>query len=293
MLSNVIVGVDGGSGSLDAIALAKHLVAKESELTLAYVHPGHPVPSRDLNATLGVVEYERSLELLDAARTAAGVKAELLTVGSMSVGRGLHELAEQYQCDLLVVGSSTHAFFGRAVIGDHTRAALNGAPCAVAVASAAYAAHPSLLSEIGVAYDGSPQSDHALAVARELAAEHGSRVSAFEAVSIPANAFGGGVSFGEAVEAIVREARERIKELGCVEAHAAFGPAAEELALYSASVHLLVIGSRGYGPLGRLVHGSTSNELARSARCPLLVLTREPLASRTDASVEQVAAAVP
>ena len=52
------------------------------------------------------------------------------------------------------------------------------------------------------------------------------------------------------------------------------GDAAEELALYGASVDLLIVGSRGYGPIGRLVHGSTSQRLAHIARCPLLVLPR-------------------
>ena len=77
-----------------------------------------------------------------------------------------------------------------------------------------------------------------------------------------------------AVDAVVAEARERILALGGVEAHAAYGHPAEELALYSASLNLLVVGSRGYGPIGRLFHGSTSQELARHARCPLLVLPR-------------------
>ena len=62
--------------------------------------------------------------------------------------------------------------------------------------------------------------------------------------------------------------------LGGVEPHAGHGEPAEELALYSRSVDLLVIGSRGYGPIGRVVHGSTAEKLARTARCPLLVLTR-------------------
>ena len=58
------------------------------------------------------------------------------------------------------------------------------------------------------------------------------------------------------------------------------------------SLDLLVVGSRGYGPLSRLVHGSTSQQLARSARCPLLVLTRatrladtlDPLSDDRDAA---------
>jgi hypothetical protein len=44
-------------------------------------------------------------------------------------------------------------------------------------------------------------------------------------------------------------------------------------------VDLLVVGSRGYGPLGRLIHGSTSLQLARSARCPLLVLPKAATAA--------------
>jgi nucleotide-binding universal stress UspA family protein len=35
-----------------------------------------------------------------------------------------------------------------------------------------------------------------------------------------------------------------------------------------------VVGSRGYGPVKRLVLGSTSAYLQRHARCPLLVLPR-------------------
>jgi hypothetical protein len=59
-----------------------------------------------------------------------------------------------------------------------------------------------------------------------------------------------------------------------VELKATYGFASEKLGLYSESVDLLVAGSRGYGPLGRLVHGSTSAQLTRTVMCPLLVLTR-------------------
>ena len=52
--------------------------------------------------------------------------------------------------------------------------------------------------------------------------------------------------------------------------------------MYSASLDLLIVGSRGYGPIGRLIHGSTSRELARRARCPLLILPRS--APTTEAS---------
>lgn len=68
--------------------------------------------------------------------------------------------------------------------------------------------------------------------------------------------------------------RERIAALEGVEPHAVYGDAVEVLTLYSASLDLLIVGSRGFGPVGRLVHGSTAQHLAGTARCPLLILPR-------------------
>jgi nucleotide-binding universal stress UspA family protein len=53
-----------------------------------------------------------------------------------------------------------------------------------------------------------------------------------------------------------------------------------------AGAGLLVVGSRGYGPVKRLMLGSTSNCLARHARSSLLVLARIA-ASQTDGAEEQ------
>ena len=148
--------------------------------------------------------------------------------------------------------------------------------------------------EIGVGYDGSPESEHAVELARRLAAETGAKLSAFEAVPLPSTSLRSNrLPLRDAVDALVEGARDRISALGGVEAHAACGRAAEELAVYSASLDLLVVGSRGYGPVGRLVNGSTSSQLARMARCPLLVLPRsahriegaEPVASGREPAV--------
>jgi nucleotide-binding universal stress UspA family protein len=53
-----------------------------------------------------------------------------------------------------------------------------------------------------------------------------------------------------------------------------YGSPGEELACLSEEVDLLIVGSRSSGPVGRLFSGSTSNYLARHARCPLLVFPR-------------------
>ncbi|HZE04918.1 MAG TPA: universal stress protein, partial [Solirubrobacteraceae bacterium] len=83
---------------------------------------------------------------------------------------------------------------------------------------------------------------------------------------------------------------DQVAALGDVEPYAVYGIAAEELTAYSSSVDLLIVGSRAYGPLGRLVHGSTSGRLARSARCPLLVLPRSaPLTDTQNAADRELA----
>ena len=275
MFKNVVVGVDPHGGGRDAITLSKQLLADGGELTLAHVCPGDAHIWRGSTTDYNLGERERALELLESARKAAGVEAPLRWRESPSVGRGLHELCEVIGADLLLVGSSRHGLLGRVLIGDDTRAALNGAPCAIAIAPAGHSEQPLAMREIGVAYNGSRESEHAVAVARKVAAEHGAKLSAFEAVSLPTYAFlGGPAPIDGAIEGLVDDARERIAELGGLEPHAVYGNPVEELALYSASLDLLVVGSRDYGPVGRLVHGSTSQQLARTARCPLLVLTR-------------------
>jgi len=280
MFRNVIVGVDRHGGR-DAIALARRLLAPGGELTLVHVFPGTPHiwqgPPQFVASACG-----EAAEMLDRAAEEAGIEAHIRWREDDSTGRGLHELCELTEADLLVVGSSRRGLLGRVMLGDDTHAALNGAPCAVAVAPTGYAEQPVAMREIGVAYDGSPESEHAIEVGRELAAECDAKLSAFEAVSIPAyGAIAAPVGLAGMLEEFVEDARARIEALGDLEAHAVYGNPIEELAVYSASLDLLVVCSRGYGPLGRLVHGSTSQQLARVARCPLLVLIRSAAPSDT------------
>ncbi|HSO98049.1 MAG TPA: universal stress protein, partial [Solirubrobacteraceae bacterium] len=275
MFKNVIVGVDGKDGSRDAIVLARRLVERDGALTLAYVYWDETHVWRGSNADFDLAEREQAHELLERTREEAEIDAQLRWHGSSSVGRGLHEVAEAADADLLIIGSPNSGLLGRIHVTQSIHDALNGAPCAVALAPAGYSHEPSAMREIGVGYDGSPESEHAIAVAREIARQHDAKLSAFEAISVPtAITHRHSASSETTIDDLVAQARDQIAALGGVEPHAAYGNPAEELALYGASLDLLVIGSRGYGPRKRLVHGSTASHLARRARCPLLVLTR-------------------
>ncbi len=276
MFKNVLVGVDGRPNGRDAVALASRLREVDGKLTLAHVHSGELRPTRAVTPALIREERQASEKLLEAERAAAEVDAELVSVVESTPGRGLHLQAETQGADLLVVGSCSHGAIGRAMLGDDTRAALNGAPCAVAIASVGYAEHPTPIAKVGVAYNDSPESRAGLALARQLAAPTRASVHALEVLPLKTYAYTGLVppAIGESIDLMLEEANARLKELAGVEARAVCGLTGEELAAFGDEVDILVVGSRGYGPMRRLVIGSTSDYLERHARCSLLVLPR-------------------
>lgn len=276
MFNSTLVGVDGRAGGRDGIALASRLTNPDGTLTLAHIHPGRLRPSHAISPGLIREEREAASTLLESERDSAGVQAQLINIEALSPGRGLHEHAEAQGADLLVVGSCSHGAFGRAMLGDDTRAALNGAPCAVAIAPVGYAEHPAPLARIGIAYNSTPEAAAALALARELAEQIGASLHALEVVSIPTVAYTGIVApaLGESIDVMLQEANVRMQKLTGIDGRAVYGLAGEELAIFGDQVDLLIVGSRSYGPLKRLVLGSTSDYLQRHARCALLVLPR-------------------
>jgi nucleotide-binding universal stress UspA family protein len=275
MFQRVLVGVDFRPSGRDAIALASQLLDTRGAMILAHAYVGRFMPSHAVAPGMVREERERAETQLQRERDEVGVDAELIVAEGPSTGRVLHEHAEEAGADLLVLGSCHRGVFGRAMLGDDTRAALNGAPCAVAIAPAGYAEHPTSLTTIGVGYDGSPESKAALQAARAIASSHDARIRALQIVSPPSYSYTGllGAVFIGAEE-LVERADTEMKALDGVEGRAEYGLPAEDLASFANEVDLLIVGSRGYGPWGRLVHGSTSGQLARHARGALLILPR-------------------
>ncbi len=277
MFENVLVGVDGSANGRDAITLASRLADPGGKLTLANVRAGETHPLHAITPGLLAEERDASLQLLERERAEAGVEAELLSLVAASPGAGLHRQAEDQGADLLVVGSCSRGPFGRAMLGDDTRAALNGSPCAVAIAARGYAARAgNPIAKVGVAYNGSPESERALAKAREVAEPTRAQIEVLEVVAIPSYAFTGlmAPSIGDSIDLMLTEANAGLSKLPGVVGRAVYGLAGEELAAFGKDVDLLVVGSRSYGPVRRLVLGSTSEYLERHARCSLLVLPR-------------------
>jgi nucleotide-binding universal stress UspA family protein len=256
VFSNVLVGIDGRDGGQDAIALARQLANPDGRITLAHVYSTGRTVGRGTVLALPF-EREDSQRLLEAEKAAAGIDATLVPWNNVPPARGLHELADRLGADLLVVGASRHSVLGHALMGDDAQAALSRAPCAIAIAPRGHTQSERPFAQIGVAYNGSPESEHALSIARDIAGRRCASIKALWVVSL------------EDVRA-----KQPIPDEWPDAAEQTHGDPREELASFSKEVDLLVTGSRGFGPIGRLFHGSISSYLARNVACPLLVLPR-------------------
>ena len=285
MYRKIIVGYDGSDQAKDALALGKDLSETTgAELCVAGVSLVHPL-LRGGADPLDREAKQESVQQLEHA--AASVDAAVQPVQSSSPARGLHELAEEIEADLIVVGSSRHGPVGQTILGNVGVALMHGSPCAVAIAPRGYADQPDHdVSAIVVGYDGSPESRLALEEGSELARAGDVPLKVVSAAEPPeiALAASGGASYSwqslkEAVEEQVRqrldEARASVSGDIDVEATLVSAAPAEALAeAASAPGSLLLLGSRAYGPLRRALLGSVSRELASSAPAPLIVHPR-------------------
>jgi len=106
--------------------------------------------------------------------------------------------------------------------------------------------------------------------------EHGSRIKVRSVVALQSVPYGEPIpeNWPDIARQLMDHERGRLRGVDGVESDVSYGEPSEELAQFSQDLDLLIVGSRSYGPLGRLINGSTSNYLAEHGRCPLLVLPR-------------------
>jgi nucleotide-binding universal stress UspA family protein len=190
--------------------------------------------------------------------------------------------AKWHDSDLIAVGSDHRGPIGRVLAGDVTAGTLHGAHCPVVVAPRRYAEHGGEIATIGVGYDGSVESHAAARLARDLAGAIGARLRAIFVLEPPVPG-GDGLAYErdwhQQAEAVNEHAHavldDLLGELGEIASgEVAVGDPVRELSFAANELDLLVTGSRGYGPVRRVMLGSTSAKLVHQAPCPVLVLTR-------------------
>lgn len=296
---HILAGVDGDDGGRDALALAALLQrAGGGRLTALYAYPYDRTVHLSAADAIEAVLPEDLLAKVEVELHDAGIHARAMVVTNPRPAHALHAVAERDGADVIVVGSSHLAGADRVLAGDDAMNTLHGAPCAVAVAPRGFAQRAAQLQTIGAAFNGSPEAHAALVLAARLARRAGAEVQSIAVVNAttmlePYAAYS--PEWPDYTAAALREAQERVdratQELGLPAGEVIMGSPAAELTRRSAQLDLLVLGSRGYGPLRRLLLGSTSTQLARHAACPVLVLPRGVQDPRPDVQLSSPAGA--
>ena len=271
MFTSIVVGVDCREGGRDALALAALLqAAGGGEVVALHACGSAPLIHEDV-----LVEVE-------AALAHAGATGRALVVTDRSPAHALRTAAEREAAELIVVGSSRRGGAERVLAGDDAAATLHCAPCAVAVAPAGFADAPRPLPRVGVGLDDSRESRHALDLARRLAHRAGAYIRAITVVTptvplwpaITWNTAWAGEDTSTLQTDDRRVARITAGLADDITPETMVGTPWKELASRSVDLDLLVVGSRAYGPVRRLMLGSTAAKLTRHAACPLLVAPR-------------------
>jgi nucleotide-binding universal stress UspA family protein len=239
VFGTIVVGVDGSAHARAAVLAGRALAeAMGAQLELAHAYPYDLLP---LEGTVAEVQVSEEMHA-EAERMAETVRDELApgarvrVMPDTSPARALHEICEEDGARLLVLGSS----------GPIAVAALHHAPCPVLIAR-----RPLPWRTVGVGFDGSPESLHAREIADAVARSAGARLIPLTVVRDG----NGGPAGGDGVEALT-------------------GKPAQALSERAADLDLLVVGSRGWGPVRRLLLGSTSEQVVRDAPSSVLVVPR-------------------
>jgi nucleotide-binding universal stress UspA family protein len=241
MYRRILVGYDGHPPARDALVLGRALAAIEgAELILAAALENlDPLATPPDAFERAQAEAEDRLGASARALLGSARDFRIRIVGGVSAPRALTEIAEDERTDVVVIGSTHRGGLGRVLPGSVGERLLQGAPAAVLVAPRGFAerSEPFEIRSIGVGYDGRTESTHARDVASGLAAELGAEVATIT------------VDDDE-------------------------GDPGELLAERSRKFDLLVVGSRGYGPVRHALEGNVSGKVMRLAASPVLVVPR-------------------
>lgn len=222
------------------------------------------------------VAIDRESRTRDALRLARylAISGTSCVFGQLRSNADAVDAARSEHADLIVTGSARDAAH-----------VLHGAPVPVAVAPAGFADAPEdRLRVIGVGFDGQPESRAALRTAEQIALEHDATMRVY-AVVLPNPMTSSRIErtpeeyrrlISESLDGQLREEVGRLDSGVRAAASVRRGDPTETLTEATREgLDLLVLGSRGYGPLRRVLFGSVSSRVLERAECPVLVLPRQ------------------
>jgi len=235
---------------------------------------------------VGYLENERGEDarvLAERIVERDGGDLKVVHVEKGSAAETLQALAESGEADLIVLGSTHHAHVGSVAPGSVAEHLLHGARCRLVIAPKGYsqADHSEdRLRVAAVGFNGMAESFAALEEAAKLASKFGGSLRVI-GVATPVPAAGAGPGAQTGAEAgpdfqtqLNHAVAELPPELRALPVYERGDPVEKLLEAAEMGVDLLVLGSRGFGPVMRLLIGSVSSRVIREAACPVLVVPR-------------------
>jgi nucleotide-binding universal stress UspA family protein len=291
MFTKILAGVDETADAIHAAELAEEIArATGADLLLmtAYQDPLLPFP-----LTLGGSPTHRlhdAEQLLRTVRPAHAPHAHTRAIPDFSSSRALRRTAETEGVDLVVLGGARAASNGKLRVGHTGRQVLHGAPFAVAFASPEFGQSAGVLRRIVVGVDGSPEAVFALRVATQLATASGAEIAAVSVLDdrvplvwTPLGLSAEMARWDETMDRrhdrIAARMQELVPDRDGIESEILVGDPLEQLAHAAQESDLLVLGSRAWGPPGRISLGSTADALCQGTPCSVLIVPRPDAAA--------------
>ena len=288
MTNDVVIGFDGTAGAEDALILGSWLAAATQRPPLVVsVFQENVVPVLPgIGSEWDEEMQAEASQHLDRAKRLLGDAprgAQFRTLGSTSAAMALDALATRVDASAIVVGSSRRGALRR-VSSSHTADRLmQGAQSPVLVAPRGIRDRDlAPLTAVGCAYVPTLEGDLALRQAAALSQRSAAQLNVYTVPTQGARRSGETMSHDQirahgkhlqesATAAIQKlpgrpQANVRVLEGNVVQALAA---------LEEEDCQVLVCGSRGYGPVGRVLLGGVSSRLVRSAATPVLLVPRD------------------
>ena len=279
----IVVGYEDTGQGRDALAAGVALAhATADPLTLAGAYGPTSVLSREELDKRAAEVGERLERVAESVRADLPSGVEVAAVPGSSAAAALQALSEALDARALVLGSCHRGPVGRVLMGSVAERLLTGAACPVVVAPRGIAqGETQRLRTICVGFDDRAEGWTALQRAAQLAGSAGARLRVVTALP-PLT----GTPAAPAMPAEFVDERDRRAEIELERAVESVSKRLEAeprlvrgypqvvLTRQAADVDLLVTGSRGYGPLRRVLLGSVSTALMRSAPCSVMVVPR-------------------
>jgi nucleotide-binding universal stress UspA family protein len=284
MMDHVLIGVDGSEDSRTALRWGVGLadtLGSPVHVTRAWQYPSDAILSVGRlqlpTAEVATARIESELQaLLD--ETLAGRATEVDVEVARGPATGVLLRAAESEPVTVVVGSRGLGGFKGLLLGSVGRQLAEHAHCPVTIVRVSEPLAPFRLRTVVAGHDGSPNAARAVEVAAELAVKAGAELVVASAAPPAA---GERLRSGEPRTHLA--ARRDLVEDWCAPLRASGieyrtavveGDARSALLEIAADRHadLLVVGSRGRGPVAKLLLGSVASSLAQHGTLPVTIV---------------------